>query len=270
MSEVSDAYQRLYDIIVRLRSPGGCPWDIEQTPSSMRGDLLEEAFEAAEAIDEGKPAHICEELGDVFLNTTMIGYMHEQEGLFTVADALDQVSDKLIRRHPHVFGGSKAENSAQVLDLWDTIKRDAEGRQTESVLDEVSKGLPPLTRAFKLQKKASKKGFDWASVDDVWVKVREELDEAVEAASDGVSAQNRPHIEEEIGDLLFAVVNAARHLGVDPVLALTGANAKFTRRFRYVESRMKESGLPMDSEHLADMDAFWDVIREQDKKRSSD
>ncbi len=169
MSEVSDAYQRLYDIIVRLRSPGGCPWDIEQTPSSMRGDLLEEAFEAAEAIDEGKPAHICEELGDVFLNTTMIGYMHEQEGLFTVADALDQVSDKLIRRHPHVFGGSKAENSAQVLDLWDTIKRDAEGRQTESVLDEVSKGLPPLTRAFKLQKKASKKGFDWASVDDVWV-----------------------------------------------------------------------------------------------------
>jgi tetrapyrrole methylase family protein/MazG family protein len=155
-----DAYKSLYDIIARLRGPGGCPWDREQNPSTLRGDLIEETYECIEAIDENDPAHIREELGDIFLLVTLLAYIHEESDVFSVAGVLQTACDKLVRRHPHVFGETKVNNSAEVISNWDKIKVEQEGRKPrDSVLDEVSSGLPPLDRAWKLQKKRQKPGL---------------------------------------------------------------------------------------------------------------
>lgn len=269
-----EAFGRLYETIKRLRAPGGCPWDREQTPLSLRETLIEESYETVEAITEGDSSHACEELGDVFLNATMISYVYEQQGDFSVKDSLNEVSDKLIRRHPHVFGetagfagpdsGARTDTAEKVLAQWDVIKRGVEGRKADSILDEVSKGMPALERAAKLQKKAAKAGFDWAELDDVWPKVDEELAELREAVVGGEADR----IEDELGDLLFAVVNISRHLKVDPGVALTRTNAKFTRRFRHVEKSMKEAGIPMDKTHLKEMDGFWDEAKRAEKERN--
>ena len=263
-----EAFNRLHETIRRLRAPGGCPWDREQTPETLRETLIEEAYETVEAITEGDTDHVCEELGDVFLNAVMLSYMYEQLDSFTVTDVLETVSDKLIRRHPHVFGetdgyagpgsGNETDTSEKVLNQWDEIKQKVEGRKGSSALDGVSMGLPSLERAKKLQKRASKCGFDWEHSDDVWPKVDEELAELREAAAGG----NPERIEEELGDVLFSLVNIARHLKVDPGVALTRTNAKFVKRFTHVESSMKEAGLPMDKDHLADMDRFWNELRD--------
>jgi tetrapyrrole methylase family protein/MazG family protein len=198
----------------------------------------------------------------------MLSYMYEQLDSFTVTDVLETVSDKLIRRHPHVFGetdgyagpgsGNETDTPEKVLNQWDEIKQKVEGRKGSSALDGVSMGLPSLERAKKLQKRASKCGFDWEHSDDVWPKVDEELAELREAAAGG----NPERIEEELGDVLFSLVNIARHLKVDPGVALTRTNAKFVKRFTHVESSMKEAGLPMDKDHLADMDRFWNELRD--------
>jgi len=263
-----EAFNRLHETIRRLRAPGGCPWDREQTPETLRETLIEEAYETVEAITEGDTDHVCEELGDVFLNAVMLSYMYEQQESFTVTDVLETVSDKLIRRHPHVFGetdgyagpgsGNETDTPEKVLNQWDEIKQKVEGRKGSSALDGVSMGLPSLERAKKLQKRASKCGFDWEHSDDVWPKVDEELAELREAAAGG----NPERIEEELGDVLFSLVNIARHLKVDPGVALTRTNAKFVKRFTHVESSMKEAGLPMDKDHLADMDRFWNELRD--------
>jgi tetrapyrrole methylase family protein/MazG family protein len=252
MEQPSTAFKLLYDTVVRLRAPGGCPWDREQTPSSLRGDLIEETYECIEAIDERNPTHIQEELGDLFLLATMLSYMHEEKGLFSVADALQTVSEKLVRRHPHVFGETKVKDSAEVLNNWARIKVEQEGRKPkDSVLDEVSAGLPPLDRALKLQKKASKVGFDWPKVEGVIEKVREELDEVI--AGDNV--------EEELGDLLFSVINLCRYLKVEPSAALHRTNNKFIKRFKYVEKKMRETGQEMKQENLGIMDQYWEEAK---------
>lgn len=263
-----EAFNRLHETIRRLRAPGGCPWDREQTPETLRETLIEEAYETVEAITEGDTDHVCEELGDVFLNAVMLSYMYEQLDSFTVTDVLETVRDKLVRRHPHVFGetdgyagpgsGKETDTPEKVLNQWDEIKQKVEGRKGSSALDGVSMGLPSLERAKKLQKRASKCGFDWEHSDDVWPKVDEELAELREAAAGG----NPERIEEELGDVLFSLVNIARHLKVDPGVALTRTNAKFVKRFTHVESSMKEAGLPMDKDHLADMDRFWNELRD--------
>jgi len=263
-----EAFNRLHETIRRLRAPGGCPWDREQTPETLRETLIEEAYETVEAITEGDIDHVCEELGDVFLNAVMLSYMYEQQESFTVTDVLETVRDKLVRRHPHVFGetdgyagpgsGKETDTPEKVLNQWDEIKQKVEGRKGSSALDGVSMGLPSLERAKKLQKRASKCGFDWEHSDDVWPKVDEELAELREAAAGG----NPERIEEELGDVLFSLVNIARHLKVDPGVALTRTNAKFVKRFTHVESSMKEAGLPMDKDHLADMDRFWNELRD--------
>jgi tetrapyrrole methylase family protein/MazG family protein len=261
----AEAFKKLYDIVVRLRAPGGCPWDREQTPLSLRGELIEETYECVEAIDENNPSHVREELGDIFLLAVMIAYMHEQEGSFTVGDVLEDVSEKLIRRHPHVFGTLKAEDgsplsSAEVLGNWARIKVEQEGRKPkDSILDEVSRGLPPLDRAWKLQKKAAKAGFDWPDVQGVSAKIEEELGEALSAAEKSTSQDpsSLAALEEELGDLLFSVVNLCRYLGVEPSVALQRTNLKFTGRFKYVETRMKETGQAMTPQNLALMDQFW-------------
>ena len=308
------AYRRLYETIRTLRAPGGCPWDREQTPLTMRRDLIEETFEAVDAVSSGDAVHAKEELGDVILNASMIAYMYEQQNDFSVADALEELTDKLIRRHPHVFPQSegisevtgKVTTGEEVLNQWDRIKENVEGRKSaKTILDEVPEGFPPLLRAYKMQKKAAKKGFDWQSIESVAAKVYEELEEVRDAsqalhdakaggdtvgvkstddtpdtkATAGTHTASPPqsapparmsraeraalHLEEEFGDLLFAVVNYMRHSGVDPETAMDRANRKFYRRFAYVEERMTKAGIPMDGDHLQDEDAFWNAAKKE-------
>jgi tetrapyrrole methylase family protein/MazG family protein len=278
------AFKELCGIVERLRGEGGCPWDREQSPHTLRGDLIEETYECIEAIDEQDPAHICEELGDLFLLVTMISYMHEQAGLFSISDVLGGISAKLIRRHPHVFGESSAPGlssadvgpsasgltsadvgpsasgltSADVLRNWARIKVEQEGRKPkDSVLDEVSRSLPPLDRAWKLQKKAAKKGFDWPGVEGIFDKLEEETGEVKEAAASCREEGGTDKLEEELGDLLFSAVNLCRFFKVEPSVALQRANAKFTHRFKYVEAKMKEEGRAMEAAQLALMDRYW-------------
>jgi len=280
----SESFQALYDIIVKLRSPEGCKWDREQTPSTLRGALVEETYECLEAIDENDPAHIAEELGDLFLLAAMIGYMHEQDGKFTVADVLKGVNEKLIRRHPHVFGDVQVKDSEEILRNWAVIKIQEGRKPKDSLLDEVSTGLPPMDLSYALQKKAAKVGFDWSNEKEVAAKILEELDEVQDAISreqktenneqrknreqneeskDQVknSWQNRHELEGELGDLLFAVINLCRFLKVDPSVALRRTNAKFVDRFKYVETKMKETGQSMTKENIGVMDGYWEEAK---------
>ncbi|MDR2376606.1 MAG: nucleoside triphosphate pyrophosphohydrolase [Treponema sp.] len=262
--KVSAAFRALYNVIVRLRGPGGCPWDREQDPLSLRGDLIEETYECVEAIDGKDPAHIREELGDLYLLVTMISYMHQEDGTFTVGEVLDGIAEKLIRRHPHVFGELKVKDSAEVLENWARIKVEQEGRKPkDSILDQVSRGFPPLDRAFRLQKKAAKAGFDWPDVEGVIAKVREELEEtrAVLAAPAPGESPSTEALEGELGDLLFSAVNLCRYLQVDPSVALQRTNVKFEGRFKHVEKKMKESGRDLGPEHFALMDRYWEEAK---------
>ena len=259
INDENENFKQLYDIVVRLRAPGGCPWDREQTPLSLRSDLVEETYECIEAIGEQDPDHVKEELGDIFLLVTMIAYMHEQEGLFSVADTLEGISEKLIRRHPHVFGAESASaiTSAQVLQNWAKIKVEQEGRKPrDSILDEVSRGLPPLDRAWKLQKKAARAGFDWPDTTGVIAKIHEELKEVEEA----IAADNAS-LEGELGDLLFSAVNLCRFFNIEPSLALQRTNIKFTERFKCVEKRMKDAGKEMNAQNLDIMDHYWNEAK---------
>ena len=255
MTQPENAFKTLYDIIVRLRSPGGCPWDREQDPVSLRANLMEETFECIEAINEKNPVHIQEELGDIFLLAAMLSYIHEEAGLFSTTDVLQSVSEKLIRRHPHVFGETKVANSDEVIDNWTKIKIEQEGRKPkDSLLDELSGALPPLDRAWKLQRKAAAAGFDWPNAEGVIEKIREELGEVVECKCS-------ENIEEELGDLLFSVINLCRYLNVEPSLALHRTNSKFINRFKYVEKKMKESGQEMKQDNLELMDKYWEEAK---------
>lgn len=284
-----EEFQRFFDTIKALRAPNGCPWDKEQTPLSMRNDLIEEAFEALDAISEENPEHAKEELGDVILNATMISYMYEQENHFTVADVYKELTDKLIRRHPHVFPESEGQSCVEqktstpeeVLQQWDRIKSNLENRKSSSILDEVPNGFPPLLKAYKMQKKAAKKGFDWKDLKPVKDKIFEELNEVEQAYenlqqfkqeasnakpftvnSSETANELQLHLEEEIGDLLFSVVNYARHLNVDPSVALNRTNQKFYKRFSYVEQEMTKANIPMDYEHLKEQDNFWNQAKD--------
>lgn len=278
-------FRRFLETIHTLRSPQGCPWDKEQTPLSMRKALIEETFEAVDAITQADSAHAKEELGDVLLNTAMISYMYEQDGAFTLADSIRELTDKLIRRHPHVWPQSqgasqadgKAETPSEVLSQWERIKQNVEGRKADSILDEVPQGFPPLLRAAKLQKKAAKKGFEWNNASEALQKVQEELAEVQDArleqekncCQESPFLKNSPetvnqaqlHVEEEIGDLLFAVVNYSRMLGVDPETALNRTNQKFYRRFTYVEHQMEQSQIPMDRSHLKEAEQLWNEAK---------
>ncbi len=256
------AFAELYRVVARLRAPDGCPWDREQTPRSLRGGLVEETYELIEAIDEGDAEHIREEAGDLFLLATMISYMHEEAGEFRVDEALDGIAEKLIRRHPHVFGDAKAETPDKVLKQWQEIKEKVEGRRPKnSILDEVPRALPPLERAYKVQKKAAKVGFDWPRSEEVWAKAREELAEAEAACEAAARSGDHAALEAEIGDLLFSIVNLARWLGVDPALALSRTNEKFTRRFRHVERRMAEQGRELSAGEMRLMDELWEEAK---------
>jgi len=257
MNDTKEAFEELFSVIKKLRSPEGCNWDREQTPQSLRSDLIEETYECIEAIDNKDHDHTKEELGDLYLLVTMLAYMHEQEGKFTVSDSLECISEKLIRRHPHVFGDSTANTPDEIIEQWDEIKTKIEGRKPkDSVLDKVSNGLPPLEKAFQLQKKAAKVGFDWQHIDDIWAKVHEEIDEVKDAES-----QSLEELESEIGDLIFAVVNISRGYKIDPAVALQRTNNKFTKRFHFIEKEMKNDGKELNSENFKLMDTYWDKAK---------
>ena len=258
-NSLESAFRSFYEVIVRLRGPEGCLWDKEQTSLSLRNALIEEAYECVEAITEEDPLHIKEELGDIFLLAIMLSYMHQQEAAFSIADVLEGVSEKLVRRHPHVFSDVQVKDSEEVLDNWARIKAEEKSRKGKgSILDGVKSGLPPLDRAFNLQKKAAKAGFDWPDTNGVLAKIEEELAELREAInSEGL---NR---EEELGDLLFSVVNLCRFLKIDPSAALIKTNSKFVQRFGHVETRMKESGAEMKQENLGLMDAYWEEAKKK-------
>ncbi len=261
------AFARLYTIVARLRAPDGCPWDREQTTASIRNNIIEEAYELVEAITEKDEGHIKEESGDLFLLASMVAYMCEQSASFSVSDALAVVAEKLVRRHPHVFGNSVAETPDAVVTQWNDIKESKEGRRKkDSVLDEVPRHLPPLEKAYKLQKKAAKVGFDWITADDVWAKLDEEIQEAREAWKEGTPDE----LEGELGDMFYSLVNLSRRLGVDPTIALQRTNDKFAHRFRYIEKSMKEKGLPLHADHFAEMDALWEESKITAPPRSQD
>lgn len=237
-----------------LRAPGGCPWDIEQTHASLVPNLIEEAYECAEALQSTDDAHQCEELGDLLLQVIMHAEIGGETRAYDLDKVADGISEKLIRRHPHVFGDSDANDPDTVLKQWDEIKRQEKTKNgvRPRLLDNISHGLPALMRAAKIQKKVAKVGFDWASVEDVVPKVSEELAEVVEAMGD------EEKVQEELGDLLFAVVNLSRKLGYDAEAMLARANAKFIGRFEKVEDAIPD----LKSATLEEMDAAWNKAKE--------
>ncbi len=254
---------RLLDIMARLRRPkDGCPWDLEQTIDTIKPNLIEEAYEALDAMESGNRDHLAEELGDLLLQIVFQSQIAAQEGSFNFADVAKGISDKLVRRHPHIFGDVKVADSKEVLRNWDAIKK-TEKKARISALDGVPKHVPPLHRAYQLQRHASRVNFDWSDIKDVFVKLEEEIGELKEA----IARKKRAHVIEEIGDLLFSVVNIARFMKVDPAYALELTNAKFIRRFRIVEDEIVASGRRMKDCTLAELDAIWDKIRAADKKR---
>lgn len=246
----------LVDIIKTLREPGGCPWDIAQTHESIRKNLIEETYEVLEAIDLEDSELLCEELGDLLMQVVFHARMSEEAGDFSMQDVIDNVVEKLVRRHPHVFGEVQANDAGAALMSWEAVKKE-EKQYRKSILDGVPQGLPALMSAQKLQSKAAKVGFDWDEVAPVWNKVKEELTELQEATTEG----NAEHITEELGDVLFTIVNLARFLKVDSELALLGCNKKFQQRFQYVENCVKEQGGDWSKFTLAELDAFWEQAK---------
>jgi len=253
--------QPLVDVMRILREPGGCPWDREQNHKSIRSNFVEEVYEFLEAVDADDEEGMCEELGDVLMQVVFHARMAEEAGRFDMQDVIDGVVDKLIRRHPHVFGETTVKDSAEVLVNWDAIKKE-EKQERKHVLDGVAQGLPALLRAYTLQRKAAKVGFDWDNVDDVWAKVEEELGEFKEALSN----DDKESAEKELGDLLFAITNYARHKGFEPEVALTGTNDRFVARFSHVEEMVELSGKSWQDFSLSELDVFWNEAKEMEIK----
>jgi tetrapyrrole methylase family protein/MazG family protein len=250
------SFERFQQVIAHLRAPEGCPWDREQTHRSLRRYLVEETYEVLEALDADDSDALVGELGDLLLQIVLHTQIAIDDGEFRMTDVLEAISAKMIRRHPHVFGDVRVGGTADVLTNWDAIKKQERGANDtrESILDNVGRGLPALMQAYGYQKEAAKLGFDWAHIDDVIAKVREELDEVLAAATPDER-------EAELGDLLFAVVNWARHAKVDPETALRATNAKFYRRFRYVEDGAAAAGRALTDMTLAEMDALWNTAK---------
>jgi ATP diphosphatase len=259
--------QRLLDIMASLRTPvTGCPWDLEQDFASIAPYTIEEAYEVADAIERGDMADLNDELGDLLLQVVFHARMAQERGLFDFGDVVHAITTKLIRRHPHVFGDARSLLPNEVKRLWGEIKAREKAERTQrrppplqpSALDGIPAAMPALTRAVKLQEKAGKVGFDWNNIRMVLAKVREEADE-IEAALD--ASAGAEEIAAEIGDLLFAVANVARHARADAEGALRGANAKFERRFHFIESKLSERGVTAGQSSLEDMDSLWNEAK---------
>ena len=263
--KVEDGMAQLLEVMRRLRNPEtGCPWDIEQTFETIAPYTIEEAYEVADAIERGDIEELESELGDLLLQVVYHGAIGAEAGHFDFHSIADRIAKKMISRHPHVFGEDSREKTAeQQTRDWESAKASERSKKGASgVLDDVALGLPALLRALKLQKRAARVGFDWPNVGDVINKIREEADELAEARNDG----NHANIHEEFGDLLFVITNLGRHLGVDSEAALRDANAKFTRRFRSIESALAETGRTPSDSDLTEMDQLWNDAKAQEKQ----
>ncbi|HKP87750.1 MAG TPA: nucleoside triphosphate pyrophosphohydrolase [Blastocatellia bacterium] len=277
LKKAGEKFAELVELIAQLRAPGGCPWDREQTHESLKPMLLEEAYEVIEAIDEGNDEEFKGELGDLLLQVIFHSDIATEQRRFTIAEVIELIKSKMIRRHPHVFGEDTASTPGEVLRSWEAIKaaeldakREGAGAEA-SMLDSVSTKLPAVMEAFQMTTKVSRVDFDWPDV----VGVLEKLDEEVGELKEAVQKPSPDHkeISGEVGDLLFVAVNVARLLGVDPESALKASNRKFRRRFRHIEDRLREQGRkPSDSNHV-EMDALWDEAKEkegEDRRRKAE
>jgi MazG family protein len=269
-------FEKLVAVQARLRAPNGCPWDREQTHQSLRTYLIEETYEVLEALESGNDAKFAEEMGDLLLQIVFHSQIAREEGRFNVAEVIREIHDKMIRRHPHVFGKTSAKDSAEVLRNWEQIKaeeRRSSGKKVDphgggetpkeaSLLDGVSHALPATLEGFQLTRKASRIGFDWQDASSVFDKMQEETEELKKA----LKAQDQLKMEEELGDLFFAAVNLSRFLKIDPEIALKKANAKFSRRFRAMEGLARKNGREFKNLPREEMEAFWDAAKKSEGK----
>lgn len=270
--------RRLIEVMAALRTPGsGCPWDLEQTFTTIAPYTIEEAYEVADAITRGNMADLKDELGDLLLQVVYHARMAEERGAFTFNDVAQGIVEKMVRRHPHVFGSTEARAAGAAKGFWERAKAEEKlaraagsgppgsAPHAEGLLDGVPVGLPGLTRAVKLQNEAAKVGFDWPSLLPVFDKMKEELGE-LEAS---VSERASPKVEEEYGDLLFVMANVARHLGIDPEASLRAANQKFMRRFARIEEKLRARGKSPAQSDLAEMDELWDEAKAEEKRTAA-
>jgi tetrapyrrole methylase family protein / MazG family protein len=281
-AETGAWFEKLVAVQSRLRAPKGCPWDREQTHQSLRTYLIEEAYEVLDAMESGDDAKFADELGDLLLQVLFHADIAREDGRFDVVDVIRAIHDKMIRRHPHVFGDVTAKNSAEVLRNWDRIKAEerraaaqASGvspgltpnavRPAASLLDGVTRSLPATLEGFQLTRKASRIGFDWDNAQGVLEKVREESAEI----ADALASENRAGLEEEIGDLLFAAVNLARFLKIDPEIALKRANGKFAARFRAMEAMARDGGKELASVPREEMEKLWNTAKQSEKRQAA-
>lgn len=262
MSETGERFEKLVEIMAKLRSPEGCPWDREQTHESIKENLLEETYEAIDAIDAGDMKDLCSELGDLMMQIIFHAQLAQERGDFDINDSIESINQKLIRRHPHVFGEAEVACSEEVLHQWERIKAGEKGfEHRTSVLDGVPNTLPALARAMEISKRAAKSGFEWPDLSAVVDK----LDEEVHELKQELAAGQRERAAEEIGDLLFTIVNVARWMKVDPEDALRTMTKRFGERFRKIEEAARESGCPIEEMTIQEMDAVWDRAKQEKK-----
>ena len=266
---MSKSFDRLAAVMDRLRDPGGCPWDREQTVQTLAPYFLEEAYEVVDAIAEGDRDKLCEELGDLLIQIVFVARIAREQGWFDIDRVCESIADKMIRRHPHVFGDREVSNSDEVMQNWEDIKSDERsGESSSSVLDGVPSSLPALLKAFRMTEKAAAVGFDWRKPEDVMGKMHEEMAELEEELVAGEAPANE-RVRSEMGDVLFVMANLARHLGVEPETALQRTNATFLRRFRAMEQRALEMERHFRDMELEEQDALWDEVKaaEENVKR---
>lgn len=254
--------ERLIDIVAKLRAPGGCPWDREQTHKSILSCLLDETYEFFEAVDENDPHKMCEELGDLLLQVVLHAQMASEAKTFTLEDVAKDISDKLIRRHPHVFGDTQVSSSREVLHNWEAIKKNEKGKEHRKYyVDDIPDALPALFRAEKMQRRVAKVGFDWKDIGPVLDKVEEEFHEFREAIEKG----DEVNAGEELGDIIFSLVNVARHHNISAEEATRSTTYKFANRFRYIEDRFRELGKDITKATLEELDVYWEESKTKDK-----
>jgi MazG family protein len=260
-SSAGEKFQKLVETMARLRAPGGCPWDREQNFDSIKPYTLEETYEVLDAIDRRAWGELAEELGDFMLQAVFYAQMASEEKLFEIGDALDAINGKLIRRHPHVFGEQSAETAGDVKRIWGQVKAEekkGQGREQDGLLAPVPRALPALVEAQQISSRAAGAGFDWENPEQVLEKLHEELAEFAEARR----AASHDELENEMGDLLFVLVNLARFVKVDPEQALRRTNAKFRKRFAYIEGKLAERGRKLEDSNIGEMEALWQEAKQ--------
>lgn len=260
-NRLTAAIGSLVELVARLRGPGGCPWDAKQTDATVKIYLLEEAYEVLDALDSTLPQEVCSELGDLLFQILFLAQLASERGEFDFIEVVEGITRKMIRRHPHVFGSATVESAEDVAANWTRIKRSEEGKSKETslMLKNIPSDLPALLRAHRLSERASKVGFDWANADEIWVKVQEEIEEMRSAIAGG----DREGAAEEMGDLLFSIVNLARHWGANAENLLRSANQKFQARFEKMERLLAESGIRLEEATLTQMDRAWDEVKKR-------